>query len=450
MRGRQVAVVGMGGVFPSCASLSEFEEKLFTNQSLIREWELATNFGKQLRSSVCGFVTLEEAGLEAVYSRSNPAYPEHYFDLKKRIPLQHTATADIGSIWAMLSSLDAIAMAKWEQDAVQSERTGVTIGSGGGGHEVLRQAWNSFFHNGKKSRSIGGHGVDRAMGYRDAANVSCLIKNKGICEGMGSACATGLGNIGYAYRMIKFGLQDRMLAGGVEGTSIETFVGFDAMSVLSRGYLPAESSRPFDRTRNGFVCSFGGAVVALEELESARARGAEIIAVIDGYFNNSDGDGDMFAPSFEGQQRLWKGLRSEVPTLHPEVVKVHGTSTPVGDGIELFSTIDALGETGYHIAAPKSQFGHMLGAAGSVEFIACLLMLKNQKTTPCLNANWLAETLEPVQEMEDWQGTQKTVSEFRHLLPTAAVATPIHQLVSLNYGFGGTNSGIILSRHGSN
>ncbi|MEO1259520.1 MAG: beta-ketoacyl synthase N-terminal-like domain-containing protein [Bacteroidota bacterium] len=447
MMDRKVAVVGMGGVFPSCSSLSEFEEKLFTNQSLIREWEEAKNYGKKLRSSVCGYVTLEEAGLEACYSSSNQEYPEIYLDKRERIPIQNTATADIGSVWAMLSSLDAIEMSNWNAREVQSERTGVSIGSGGGGHTVLRQAWNSFFHLGKKSRAIGGHGVDRTMGYRDAANVSCLIKNKGVCEAIGSACATGLGNIGYAYRLIKFGIQDRMLAGGVEGTSLETFTGFDAMAVLSRSYSPEESSRPFDRTRNGFVCSFGGAVVALEELKSAEARGANIIAIIDGYFNNSDGDGDMFAPSFNGQQRLWNGLKSEVPHLNPEVVNVHGTSTPVGDGIELFSTIDALGETGYHIAAPKSQFGHMLGAAGAVEFIASLLMLKKQKTTPCLNANWLAETLEPVQESDNWQGTMKTVSEFRHLLPTSSLAKEINQLVSLNYGFGGTNSGIILSKY---
>lgn len=448
MKERKVAVVGMGGIFPNCANLDEFEQKLFSNQSLIRDWDQAHRYGKQLRSKVAGYISLEEAGLEVEYSRSNAEYPEIYLDKNSRIPVQHTATADVGSIWAMLSSLDAIKMADWKEAMVQSERMGVAIGSGGGGHEVLHHAWNNFFHNGRKSRSIGGHGVDRSMGYRDAANVSCLIKNKGICEAIGSACATGLGNIGYAYRMIKFGIQDRMLAGGVEGTSIETFVGFDAMSVLSRGYLPEESSRPFDRTRNGFVCSFGGAVVALEELEQAEKRGAEIIAIIDGYVNNSDGDGDMFAPSFEGQRRLWNGLKSELKTIQPEVVKVHGTSTPVGDGIELFSTIDALGETGYHIAAPKSQFGHMLGAAGSVELIACLLMIKNQKTTPCLNANWLAETLEPVQESDSWQGTMKTVSEFRHLLPTTSVEKEINQLVSLNYGFGGTNSGIILSKYG--
>ena len=158
------------------------------------------------------------------------------------------------------------------------------------------------------------------MSYREAANISCLLKTKGVCESITSACATGLGNIGHAYRLIKFGLQDRAIAGGVEGTALETFIGFDGMMILSKGFSPAESSRPFDMNRNGFVCSFGAGIVALEEYEMAKARGANIIGVIDEYFNNSDGDGDMFYPSFAGQQRLWKGLMPD-KGIRPDVVK---------------------------------------------------------------------------------------------------------------------------------
>ncbi len=445
---RSVAIVGMGGVFPTCSSLENFADKLFTNQSLIRRWEEAASFGKQMRSHVSGFVTLEEAGLYAQWSKNAPQYPETYLDHKERIPYEHLATADIGSIWAMLSGIDAIKMCGWEQSEVESVRTGVTIGSGGGGHSILRPSWHSFFNDGRKSRSLGSHGVDRAMAYRDAANVACLLKTKGVCEAVGSACATGLSNIGHAYRLIKFGLQDRMLAGGVEGTSIETFVGFDAMTVLSRGYEPEKSSRPFDKNRNGFVCSFGGAVVALEELEHAKARGANIIAVIDGYHNNADGDGDMFAPSYDGQKRLWQGLKGEVPGLKPDVVKAHGTSTPAGDSIELFSIISELGAEGYHISAPKSQFGHMLGAAGSVELVASLLMLQQQTVSPCLNTDELNDGKEWIQEQPGWAGTEKPVAAFRHLLPSQALQKEINQIVSLNYGFGGTNAAISISRYG--
>lgn len=450
-RERQVAIVGMAGVFPTCGDLAEFSKKLFSDQSLIRDWDEATAFGKNLRSTVSGYITPEEMNLEVIISSLIRDYPETYIDHLSRIPDMNLATADIGSIWAMIAALEAIKMAGWEQHEVRSDRTGVIIGSGGAGNNVLRPGWHSFFEVGIKSRTIGSHTVDRSMGYRESANVSCLIKNQGVCESIISACATGLGNIGYAYRLIKFGIQDRIIAGGVEETSIETFVGFDAMQVLSRGFTPGESSRPFDKSRNGFVCSFGAGLVALEELEQAKARGATILAVIDAYNNNSDGDGNMFAPSFSGQQRLWKGLMAPTETLaggpgRPDVVKVHGTSTPAGDAIELLSVVDYMGTSGYHISAPKSQFGHMLGAAGAVECITALLMLQEQRVSPCLNSVNLNTEPETFQQAAGWEGPDEALAAYRDLIPTKSITKEINRIVCLNYGFGGTNSAMALSR----
>ena len=225
--GRKVAVVGMGGAFPTCSNLDDFSNKLFSNQSLIRQWDKAAAYGKQVRSVVSGYITEEEMGLEAVLAPIAEAYPETYIDTLCRIPDANLATADVGSIWAMLGALDSIKMAGWTAKETQSEQTGVIVGSGGAGNLILRIAWHNFFVEGKKSRIAGSHTIDRTMFYRDAANISCLIKNKGVCEAIGSACATGLGNIGYAYRLIKFGVQDRVIAGGLEGTSLETFIGFD-------------------------------------------------------------------------------------------------------------------------------------------------------------------------------------------------------------------------------
>lgn len=446
--GRKVAVVGMGGAFPTCSNLTDFSDKLFSNQSLIREWDVAVARNKQVRSTVSGFISEAEMNLEAIYSPLSDTYPEVYIDLLKRIPEINLSTADIGSIWAMLGSLDAIKMADWTDAETQSEGTGVLVGSGGGGHVIQRNAWHSFFEMGKKSRLAGSHTVDRSMVYRDAANVSCLIKNRGVCESIGSACATGLGNIGYAYRLIAFGLQDRAVAGGVEGTSLETFIGFDAMQILSRGFKPEESSRPFDKDRNGFVCSFGAGIVCLEEYEMAKARGANILAVIDNYFNNSDGDGDMFYPSFTGQKRLWKGLLTDTG-IKPDVVKVHGTSTPVGDAIELLSVVDVLGTKDYHIAAPKSQFGHMLGAAGAVEFITAVLMLQKQEVLPCLNSDNLNEDLEKFQLTDKWEGSKSPLAAYRDLLPQQSLKKEINSITCLNYGFGGTNSAISISKDNS-
>jgi 3-oxoacyl-[acyl-carrier-protein] synthase-1 len=445
MRGRKVAIVGMGGAFPDCADITEFDKKIFTGQSLVREWPEAVKYNKQIRSMVSAYISDDDLGLEPIYQVAGYDWPETFVDSLNRIPAINLATSDLGSIWAMLGALDSIKMAGWTDSETQSEKTGVVIASGGGGHVIMRHAWYAFFQLGKKSRLAGSHTVDRAMSYREAANVSCLIKNKGVCESIISACATGLGNIGYAYRLIKFGLQDRAIAGGVEGTSIETFVGFDAMQVLSKGFAPAESSRPFDVKRNGFVCSFGAGIVALEEYEMAKARGANILAVIDDYFNNSDGDGDMFYPSYNGQIRLWKGLSEDVE-IKPDVVKVHGTATPVGDILELISVVDTIGDEGYHISAPKSQFGHMLGAAGSVELITSIMMLKNQQVPPCLNADTLNTEPEKFQLKEGWQGSMKPAAEYRHLISQETVNKEINQIVCLNYGFGGTNSAMAISR----
>lgn len=444
--GRKVAVVGMGGAFPTCKNLSEFSSKLFANKSLIRTFDDAMAYEKQVRSTVAGFITEPEMDLEVIWDPMEGIYPETYIDKLNRIPDANLATSDVGSIWSMLAAQNAIKMAGWSTDLVQSERTGVVIGSGGSANVILRNGWHNFYVFGRKTRHSGGHTVDRTMTYREAANVSVLIKNKGVCETISSACATGLGNIGYAYRLIKYGLQDRAITGGVESTSLETFIGFDGMMVLSRGFSPEESSRPFDMARNGFVCSFGAGIVALEEYEQAVARGADILGVIDEYFNNSDGDGDMFYPSFAGQQRLWKGVMAG-STEKPDVVKVHGTSTPSGDAIELLSVIDALGEEGYHISAPKSQFGHMLGGAGAVEFITALLMLKEQKVLPCLNSPNLNPELETFQKNPDWKGPVKPLAAYRHLLPQESFSKPINSIVCLNYGFGGTNSALKLSKY---
>lgn len=445
LQGRKVAVVGMGGVFPTCSDLNDFSDKLFSNKSLIRTWDEAVACDKQVRSKVAGYITDAEVNLDTVYSTIVENYPEVYVDLLKRIPPANLATADMGSIWAMLGTMDAISMAGWSTEDTQSEATGVVIGSGGCGHALLRPAWHHFFQKGGKSRSPGAHTVDRAMVYREAANVSCLIRNRGVCEGIVSACATGLGNIGHAYRLIKFGMQDRVIAGGVETTSLESLIGFDSMQVLSRGFAPEESSRPFDINRNGFVCSFGAGIVCLEEYELAKGRGANILGVIDSYYNNSDGDGDMFYPSFGGQRRLWKGLLANTG-IKPDVVKVHGTSTPAGDPIELLSVVDVLGDSGYHISAPKSQFGHMLGAAGAVEFITALLMLRKQAVLPCLNSVDLNPELENIQKAETWDGPSVALKSYRHLLPQESFKKKINTIACLNYGFGGTNSAVLVSK----
>ncbi|MBB2146972.1 beta-ketoacyl synthase [Pedobacter sp. LMG 31464] len=442
---RKVAIVGIGGVFPNCKDLSDFKQRLFAGESFIREWDETLLYGSSFRSKVSGFIDPKDISIETAYCSVVEGYAREYIDTLNRIPAGNMATSDMSAIGSMLGALGAIEMAGWTESEIQSEQTGVVIGTNNGGHALERPAWKGIFEKQQKTRLMGAHSAIRVMVYREAANVSGLIKNKGVCESIGSACATGLGNIGYAYRLIKFGLQDRAIAGGSEGNSIETFAGLDAMGVLSRGFNPEESSRPFDKDRKGLVCSFGSGVVALEEYEMAKARGANILAVIDSYFNNVDGDGDLFFPSFSGQKRLWKGMLDQHP-VRPDVVKVHGTSTRAGDPVELFSVVDVLGDQGYHISAPKSQFGHTLGAAGAIELITAVMMLQEQKVLPCLNANNFNTELEPLQRTAEWDGPNYPINHYKHLISNKIVEKEINQIVCLNYGFGGANSAMSISK----
>lgn len=442
---RKVAIVGMGGAFPNCKDLPDFKQRLFAGESFIREWDETMLYGSSIRSKVSGFIDPNDLSIETIYCSVVEGYPREYVDTLGRIPAANSVTADMSAMGSMLGALEAIEMAGWNKSEIQSEQTAVAIGTNSGGYQIARPGWVSVFQKHQKTKLLGPYYGIRGMVYREAAHVSGLIKNQGISESLGSACATGLGNVGYAYRLIKFGLQDRALAGGSEGNSIETFAGLDAMGVLSRGFSPAESSRPFDVNRKGLVCSFGSGVVALEEYEMAKARGANILAVIDSYFNNVDGDGDLFFPSYYAQKRLWKGLMDQHP-IKPDVVKVHGTSTRAGDPVELFSVVDVLGEDGYQISAPKSQLGHTLGGAGAIELIAAVMMLQEQKVLPCLNANDFNEELEPLQRTEGWDGPSHPIAYYKHLISNKVVEKEINQIVCLNYGFGGTNSAMSISR----
>lgn len=155
----------------------------------------------------------------------------------------------------------------------------------------------------------------------------------------------------------------------------------------------------------------------------------------------------MFAPSFEGQQRLWRGLLGETNAGNlPDVVKVHGTSTPLGDAIELFSVVNIMGKHPFHISAPKSQYGHMLGAAGAVEFVHAVLMLREQTVSPCLNSDNLNTELEAFQQESNWQGVREPIANFRDILPQVPLQKEINRIVCLNYGFGSTNSAIAIRK----
>ena len=267
-----------------------------------------------------------------------------------------------------------------------------------------------------------------------ASSVSaCLAtpyKIKGVSYSISSACATSAHCIGNALELIQLGKQDIVFAGGAEELSWECATEFDAMGAVSTKYneTPTKASRAYDANRDGFVIAGGGAVVVVEELEHALARGAKIYAEIVGYGATSDGY-DMVAPSGEGAERCMKQAMATVDTPI-DYINVHGTSTPVGDVKELGAIKNVFGDKIPAISSTKSMTGHSLGAAGAHEAIYPLLMLDNDFIAPSINIETLDEQAvgcNIVTETKENAGLQTVMSN--------------------SFGFGGTNATLVFKRY---
>jgi 3-oxoacyl-[acyl-carrier-protein] synthase I len=353
--------------------------------------------------------------------------PSPYLDGAQQLSMSRT------SLFSTVAAVQAVREAGLTPDDLEREGTGVVIGCGLGSAENIIQNARKLAEYGSPRR-IGSHGVDRTMASTCAANATVTFRTKGVGEALSSACATGLHNIGYAYRLIKHGYQDTMLCGAGDEDGWASAHCFDAMRVLcaDSNDRPTRASRPLDRTRAGFVPAGGGGVVVLETAERALARGARPLARVAGYWSNTDGSGDMTAPSGEGQRRLVRAaLRSAgLDPVTIDYVNLHGTSTPAGDALELTSLVETLGDGDYLVSSSKSQIGHALGAAGAVELVFCLIMLEHGFVAPSINIEELDPALEP---------------HRRHIAMTA-VDRPLRYVMTNNFGFGNTNGSMILEQ----
>ena len=353
--------------------------------------------------------------------------PSRWFSEEQMLSMSRT------SLYSSIAAAQAVKEAGLADADLQREETGVAVGCGlGGGERLVRSVQTTVEQ--KSPRRVGSHGVDTTMASTCSANATVLFKTRGVGEALSSACATGLHNVGYAYRLIKHGYQDTMIAGAGEEDSWINALAFDAMRVLcadSNGE-PARASRPLDKTRSGFVPSGGGGAVVLESWERAKSRGARPLARIAGYWSSCDGTGDMTAPSAEGQRRLLRRSLKEA-RLEPgqiDYVNLHGTSTPTGDVLEVQCLAAELGDKGYLVSSSKSQIGHALGAAGAIELIFTLLMLEHGFVAPNANLRELAPELEPLGA----------------LVASTAVERPLRFAMTNNFGFGNTNGSMVLEK----
>ena len=334
-----------------------------------------------------------------------------------------------GAAYNHIAMNQAIKDAGLEEKDVSNERTGIIMGSGGPSTKNQVEAADIAREKGPKR--VGPFMVPRCMSSTTSANISTNFKIKGVNYTISSACSTSAHCIGNAVEMIQWGKQDVMFAGGAEELDWTLSVLFDGMGAMSSKYndTPMKSSRAYDKDRDGFVISGGGGVVVLEEFERAKARGAKIYAEVVGYGATSDG-ADMVAPSGEGAKRCMELAMSTIksPVTY---INTHGTSTPVGDIIELNAIREAFkGKTLPHISSTKSMTGHSLGATGVQETIYCLLMMNNNFVAPSINIENLDEGA------ADMPIARQRIDNVKHSV-----------ILSNSFGFGGTNATLALGKY---
>ncbi len=292
----------------------------------------------------------------------------------------------------------------------------------------------------KGLRGVGAMAVPKTMSSSISAALATGLKIHGPSYSISSACATSVHCIGHAMELIQLGKADVILAGGSEAEHWTQSCMFDAMGAMSTQYndTPKQSSRAYDKDRDGFVIAAGGAMVVVESLEHAQARGANILAEIVGYGATSDG-AEMVAPSGEGAVRCMQQALDQAGLKTVDYINSHGTSTPLGDITELGAIEKVFGNSGTDantdnrasvppISSTKSMTGHSLGAVGAQELIYCLLMLQEQFIAPSINV----ENLDPAIEGFD------IVTEKRDV--------QLDTLMTNSFGFGGTNATLIIKK----
>ena len=412
MSGRRVVITGLGAVTPLANTVSETWEGIINGRSGISAIDsfdispFATTFGGVIRN----------------------------LDITQYIPGKDAQRMDGFIHYGLAAGCQAIDDSGIEVTEANAERIGVAIGAGIGGITGIEECYAVYEKGGPRRISpffVPGNIINMISG-----NLSIKYGLKGPNFAIVTACATGTHNIGDAARLIKYGDADVMVAGGAERcTSSPTAMGgfISAKALSRRNDDPQAASRPWDRDRDGFVLSDGAGVVVLEELEHAKARGAEIYAELVGYGMGGDAY-HMTTPSpgGEGAARCMRNALRDAG-LNPgavDYINAHGTSTPAGDLGETQAMKTALGGHAYKVAisSTKSMIGHMLGAAGGIEAVLTALSIKNQIAPATINL----DNQDPECDLD--------------FIPNIARDMRIDVAMSNSFGFGGTNGSLVFRR----
>ena len=342
------------------------------------------------------------------------------------VPKRNLRQMGQSSYLAIGAAAQAIAEAELDDEALRDERTGIVVGNDGNMAEVFDQCHNVF----TKSMKLGGNAITRAMTSSVSANLSVLHGTRGHALTIAAACASGAIAIAQSVQLIRLGMQDRVLCGGVQEGSWQVGCQFDALRAFSlREHEPSKASRPFDEDRDGLVPSCGSGMVVLEDYDAAIARGAKPYAEVIGYAVNSDGE-DMTVPTGDGARRCLSMALDDaaIPAASVDYINAHATSTIIGDRVEAEAIADIFGNRPW-VSSTKSMTGHEIGAAGSNELIYTLMMMRRGFVAPSINLD-------------------KLDSRCAGIRIAANVMQPadIRIAVSNSFGFGGVNSCLVIRR----
>ena len=417
---RRVVVTGLGMLTPLACGVEHTWQRLLAGESGIGRIEKFDV--SDLPCQIAGQVPRGDG--------SNGTFnPDDWMEPKEQ------RKVDDFILYAMGAAKQALDDADWHpRDYEEQITTGVLIGSGIGGIEGIAETALLLRDRGPRRVSpffIPGRIINLASGY-----VSIAHSLKGPNHAVVTACSTGAHAIGDAGRLIALGDADVMVAGGAESpVSRIALAGFAACRALSTGYneTPQRASRPYDRDRDGFVMGEGAGAVVLEEYEHAKRRGARIYAELIGYGLSGDAF-HITAPAEDGDGALrcmQAALRrAGISPGEIDYINAHGTSTPLGDEIELKAVERLVGNAAGHItmSSTKSSIGHLLGAAGAVEAIFCLLAIRDQVVPPTINLD------------------NPSVDTVIDLVPHKPRKRSVNVALSNSFGFGGTNASVVFSR----
>ncbi len=362
---------------------------------------------------------------------------EGSFDPDKVMSPKDRRRVDDFILYAIAAADEAVRDAGWTPtDQTECERTGVILGSGIGGLNSIAETTLEL--EAKGPRRVSPFFIPSALINLASGHVSIRYGFKGPNHAVVTACATGAHAVGDAFRMIRYGDADVMVAGGAEAAVCKLGIaGFIACRALSTGFndRPQMGSRPYDKDRDGFVMGEGAGVLVLEEYEHAKARGAKIYAEVTGYGLSGDAH-HITAPASDGDggfRAMSAALRDA--GLQPSdisYINAHGTSTPLGDEIELGALERLLGDAAGQavMSSTKSAIGHLLGAAGAVEAAFSCLAIRDQIAPPTINLD------------------NPSVETAIDLVPHTAKAMKIDVALSNSFGFGGTNASVVFRKVG--